>query len=248
MAMRGVVDQARGLDQTLGEHVSGLGNFLDYVWFPSLIIDQFQHLPNNRRVYRNDLPRLVDVAQRVFGAFQDYHITILAETSKRSNDVKKATERCVSVLLYPLSITAAGDAVRSLIAKDVLGNVMKAVSFVFFQVFHLVPYFLLVTGFKVINMVYIRYPVALLTGIMGSMLFLQLYFLYRLGKEVEITNKIMADGLALADKRTDLGDLKKKASKGTVGLIAAGMIYYAYRSGYVAKAMHQLGQFLVTKF
>lgn len=249
-----VAERARGLDETVGEVVTDIGGIFTLPFeIAGRVIDNLKHLPTeDNRTYHNDLPQLVEIAQRVWSAVRIYHQNILASSSKWSDDIKFATEACVKVILYPLSWTVAGDAIRELIAKDVLGNIMKAVSFVFFQVFHLVPYFLMVTGFKMINMVYIRYPVALLTSIMGSMLFLQLYFLYRLGKEVEVTNKIMASGVALAEKRTSLEGLKGTIYRwGLPVLVLGSAAYYVNNHGLpeiVREAMHQAGQYLTERY
>jgi len=249
-----VAERARGLDETVGEHITDIGSvFTQFLDVPGKIIDRFQDLPTeDNRTYHNDLPQLVEIAQRVWSAVRIYHQNILASSSKWSDDIKFATEACVKVILYPLSWTVAGDAIRELIAKDVLGNIMKAVSFIFFQVFHLVPYFMMVTGFKMINMVYVRYPVALLTSIMGSMLFLQLYFLYRLGKEVEVTNKNMDKFYALAEKRTSLEGAKRTIYRWGLPVLATGtMAYYFNNNGlpdFVREAMHKAGEYLINRY
>lgn len=248
-----VAERARGFDQTIGEVVTDLGGIFTLPFeIAGRVIDNLKHLPTeDKRTYHNDLPQLVEIAQRVWSAFRIYHQNVLASSSKWSDDIKFATESCVKVILYPLSLTVAGDAIRKLIANDILGNIMKAVSFVFFQVFHLVPYFLMVTGFKMINMVYIRYPVALLTGIMGSMLFLQLYFLYRLGKEVEITNKIMTRGVDLAEERTSFKGLKGEIYRLAPFVLTSGLIAYSYHYGLpdvVRKAIHSAGKHLTDRY
>ncbi|MDN3506344.1 MAG: hypothetical protein P0S96_03845 [Simkaniaceae bacterium] len=237
-----VGERARGLDESVGEIVHDLGSIFTLPFeVAGRVIDRLQELPTvDKRTYRNDLPQLVEIAQRVFNAVRHYHQSILAGSSKWSDDIKFATEACIKIVLHPLSFTVAGNAIRNLIAKDILGNIMKAVSFIFFQIFHLVPYFIMVTGFKMINMVYVRYPVALLTGIMGSMLFLQLYFLYRLGKEVEITNKIMADGVALAAKRTSFKGLKNRIYRWGPPAIAAGAVAYTLQNGIPDIARHAI--------
>lgn len=245
-----LTERARGLDETGGSLVTDVTSpFTQFLELPGKFIDLFKDYPTvDRRTYRNDLPRPVEIAQRVFNAVRHYHQSILAASSVWSDDIKFSTETCVKVVLYPLSLTLTGKAISNLIAKDILGNIMKAVSFIFFQIFHLVPYFLMVTGFKMINMVYVRYPVALLTGIMGSMLFLQLYFLFRLGKEVEVSNKILARGVDLAEKRTNFENLKNKIYRWGPPVLGVSLAsYYTFHNGLpdvVREAINGLGAYL----
>ena len=183
------IQSQRGFDQEFAEIATGVGNIVTFPFQKiAEVINQLQQLPvEEKKRYETGLPTLADIAK----AFTTYHKQIFRSSSQWSEEVKNATERFTRFILYPLSIFHIGESFRTTISQKIVGNIAKAISFVVFQAFHLIPWLLLVSAFEGIHFLYIIAPVQLLTALAGTSLFL----FYRLVKEIEISNKILEEKL-----------------------------------------------------
>lgn len=179
------VNNQRGFDPEVAAITTSLGNIISWpMQKMGEIIDTLQQLPiEEKSRFDTGLPTLADMVK----AFVTYHKQIFKSSSQWADEVKNATERFTRYILYPLSIFHIGESLRTTISQKIVGNLAKAVAFVAFQLFHLIPWLLIVSAFEGIHFLYIVAPVQLLTALAGTSLFL----FYRLVKEIEITNKIL---------------------------------------------------------
>ncbi|NGX47830.1 MAG: hypothetical protein K1000chlam3_01215 [Chlamydiae bacterium] len=186
------VQNQRGVDQELAEIATGVGNIVSWpMQKVAEVIDKLQQLPiEEKNRFDTGLPTLADIA----GAFTTYHKQIFISSSQWSDEVKNATERFTRYILYPLSIFHIGESFRTTISEKIVGNIAKAVAFAAFQIFHLIPWLLIVAAFEGIHFLYIVAPIEILTAFAGTALFM----FYRLVKEIEKAAKILEEDFNLA--------------------------------------------------
>lgn len=183
--------------------------FQGFFW----VVDKIRDLPLERRRYSSDVPTLVSMAERIFNAFVVYHKDMLAKTTNWSDDVKEATQRIAKIPFYPLTFCRIGIAFRDAFCEKALGNVAKAISFVFLQIAHAMPYLFIGAIFTAVNLAYRTSPVLLLTTMAGSFLMIQIYLIYRLVKEIELSNKILDEKL---DQVNNIYAIIKKTGRGAM--------------------------------
>ena len=213
----------QGLDQQAANAFTILGNVVSFPFQTmGFIVDKVdQLLPDvvEKRHYKTDVPALIDVARRVFYAFYDYHTKILKNTKEWSNDVERCTEKFVRKILFPFSICRFGRAIQTTIAKDVLGNIAKAISWVVLQLFHLTPYFLMISSSTGISYILnIAIPLPFLAASAVTILSLQAYFIYSLVKEIELSNKILEEKLDQVTNFVGVAKQNIKVMKGIVNV------------------------------
>lgn len=159
-------------------------------------VDKVRDYPLERhRQYSADFPTFVNVAQSIFSAFAVYHQDMLSKTTEWSDDIRRATQRITKIPLYPITFSRIGVALRDAICEKLIGNIAKAISFIFLQFVHLVPYFFIGAIFTAVHIVYSASPVLFLTTLAGSILTIQILLIYRLIKTIELSNQILDEKL-----------------------------------------------------
>lgn len=171
-----------GIDAVGSHLIKGMGQIIDlpfkaFDW----TIDHVRDWPQRpQKEYLNKLPTLHQIAERVTTGFMNYHQEILRHTSDWSHDVRKTAEKMAKYPFCVISFCKIGRALRDAICEKVIGNVAKTIAFLSFQIFHIIPYFLIISALMSVHFAYKRAPVFFLTCLMGATLATQLYFTYQL--------------------------------------------------------------------
>ena len=155
------------------------------------VIEKLQNLPIEEKKELDDqIPSPFDWIKNGVAAFGQYHGRVLKKTSHWSHEVKKVVNWTSTQILYPLSFCKIGRAIQHSLSYDILGSIAQSIAFCALQIFHLIPY--IIVGFLTAGTVslYQTNPDALAAILLGGMLTTNLWFIYRLVKTVDTTNKI----------------------------------------------------------
>lgn len=182
---------SESISETGAHFITEFGNVITFP-FQALdwLINKVKEVPDVQR-HRIDVPTIIDIAYRIYSAFALYHRRILIHSSHWSDDVKKASTICTKTFFYPISFCRIGQAIQDTICEKILGNIAKAVSFIAFQVFHSIPYLLISCVVASATLLYNVTPIVPLTILNATIV----YFLYRLVKEIELSNQILEEKL-----------------------------------------------------
>lgn len=154
--------------------------------------------------YKNEVPTLLDLAQKGLMVFRNYHVRIVKYTSEWSENMKNLITKPISWCFAPITFSHIGKVIRDTICEKILGSIIKTIAFVALQVLHLFPYVVLSSGATEIYLLYQVAPKALVSGMQLAFEALLVYFIYRIAKEIEVSNKILNDNLTLSTLRTKL--------------------------------------------
>lgn len=193
--------------------INGMIGHLNPLHYFDLLIDTMRNLPVEERKHINTtVPDPLDFVQIALKAIRDYHIRTLKFGSEASDDLKIA---CAEYLkpLFPSSccFIINGDSIR----VGLFGNSVKVIAFIAIQIFHAIPYILsaaLITGTVFL---YQTAPITLGAGVAGSLLAIQVYYIFRLVKEIEVTNQILDQRLDEISRRFDVVLLIKNTGNST---------------------------------
>lgn len=152
--------------------------------------------------YKNEVPTLFDMAQNALNIFRNYHLRIVKSTSEWSENAKYLVAKPISWCFAPIAFSHIGKVIRDTICEKVIGNVIKAITFVAMQILHLFPYAVLSSGATEIYLLYQVAPKAFISVMQLTFEGLLVYFIYRIAKEIEVSNKILNDNLTLSTLRT----------------------------------------------
>ncbi len=182
----------------------------------NLFIDMMRNLPvEERKHIVTEIPNPLDIAETAFVAISEYHMKIAKYGSEWSMEVKINSENLIKPLFYPIAFCFAGRAIGDFICQDLFGNLMRTTAFIAFQFFHVIPYALGAAAISGTLYLYQTAPVTLLTTISGNLLALQVYYIFRLVKEIEVTNQILDQRLDEISRRFDVLLLCKNTAYST---------------------------------
>ena len=183
-------------DQLGGKVVIGIGDlFMSPIHLFNYGIKALQNLPVEPEHFSNTTPELLEVAKKIITSFTQYHSRILKSTSTWSGEIRNTAENATKFVLSPISFCKIGKAIQTVIAEKTIGNIAQVLSFIAMQVFHILPYTIIAAFASGVIFLYYQAPVALITCFAGSLLLVQVYFIIRLVKEIEVTNKILETNL-----------------------------------------------------
>lgn len=152
--------------------------------------------------YHNDTPSMLQLA---IYPFANWHKNVLINSNHYAGKVEWAVEKVIKWSLFPLTFSQIGVSIQTLIAEKIIGRLVFVVTYCALQIFHIIPYITssaLITGTLFL---YHTAPVALITMLAGSILILNLYFLYRANRGIDDTNQTLT---------RELGEGKKVLTEG----------------------------------
>jgi len=157
------------------------------------VIEKLQNLPVDEKVGIDETtPSPLDSIKDGVKVLGNYHTKMLRNTSHWSHGVRNAVCWTSTQILHPLSFCKIGRAIQHSVSYDILGSLAQSIAFCALQIFHLIPYIMVGVLAAGTVSLYQNNPSALAAILLGGMLTSNLWFLYRLVKTVENTNKVWA--------------------------------------------------------
>lgn len=147
-------------------------------------------LPQERKPHRKDLPTPFQVFVNTKDSFIVYHSKIYNHSLIWSLESKRGFERIFNFFLYPITFCQTGEAIRKGISEQLLGNIVKYISFIALQIFHALPYLLMIAAIEGVDLLYTASPVFLITSLVTTLLVTQLFLLYQLNQGVDYLNQL----------------------------------------------------------
>lgn len=192
------------------------------------VINFFKNLPiEDRKEIDTHIPSPMEIAKSGIDLFVDYHGRVLKTTSHWSEEVRNGVDWLSSKILFPLSFCKIGKALQHSISYDLLGSVAQTVAFCALQVFHLIPYVVITTLIAGSVTMYHTDPYTLTAILAGGMLSTNLWFIYRLVKTVESTQKTFEQKADEFIRNWNIVELVKNTGRSTASIIARGFIWTA---------------------
>ncbi len=179
-------------DHGLERVINHGGTVIDTVTSPLIwVIKTIQNLEIGRsQDFESPTSGIAEKTLKFLGAFRTCYYGILQAGDKWANQVGKDVERISRVIFTPITFCRTGEALQKNISEKIVARLAYAVAFCVFQIFQAVPYLVIATIGVGINVMYNTAPVALMSSLLGSVLFLQTYFLLYLGREVHKVNQV----------------------------------------------------------
>lgn len=155
------------------------------------ISDNLKNLKiEDRKELDSHIPTPSEIACSVINFFFDYHKRVIVKTERLAElGAKFCVVKLVKKGLFPLRCCKIGKALQHSIAHDILGNLAKVVVFCALQVFHFIPYKIIFNVITKTLLVYRTDPYTLTASLAGGMLLTNIWFIYRLIKTVESSQK-----------------------------------------------------------